>query len=211
MALDKLVDSTQLDADLTSVADAIRAKGGTSSQLAFPAEFVQAIEDIPSGGGEETWYSALGQLYKANMVIPDGSAMRYVREHFSNATHLVSFIQQYGTPSLDSDYGLFRQCTALETLWVARATFGNYCFEGCNALKNVTLGRIGLAVTSFSSSAFNGYNTKIETITCYVNATDMSGVPSAVKDRILPQFSPNAVVTFLNYQTGDLIGTMTNA
>ena len=29
MAVDKLVDSTQLDADLTSVANAIRTKGGT--------------------------------------------------------------------------------------------------------------------------------------------------------------------------------------
>lgn len=51
MALDKLVDSTQLDADLTSVANAIRTKGGTSAQLAFPAGFVQAIGSIPSGGG----------------------------------------------------------------------------------------------------------------------------------------------------------------
>lgn len=51
MAVDKLVDSTQLDADLTSVANAIRTKGGTSAQLAFPAEFVSAIENIETGGG----------------------------------------------------------------------------------------------------------------------------------------------------------------
>lgn len=51
MSVDKLVDSTQLDADLTSVANAIRTKGGTSASLAFPAEFVSAIAAIPSGGG----------------------------------------------------------------------------------------------------------------------------------------------------------------
>ena len=50
MALDKLVDSTQLDADLASVANAIRAKSGGSSQLAFPAGFVSEIQAIPSGG-----------------------------------------------------------------------------------------------------------------------------------------------------------------
>lgn len=50
MALDKLVDSTQLDSDLTSVANAIRTKGGTSAPLAFPAGFVSAVEAIPSGG-----------------------------------------------------------------------------------------------------------------------------------------------------------------
>lgn len=51
MAVDKLVDSTQLDADLTTVADAIRTKGGTSAALAFPAGFVDAIDAIETGGG----------------------------------------------------------------------------------------------------------------------------------------------------------------
>jgi len=53
MAVDKLVDSTQLNADLTSVANAIRTKGGTSAQMAFPAGFVSAVEAIPTGGGGE--------------------------------------------------------------------------------------------------------------------------------------------------------------
>ena len=51
MAVDKLVDSTQLDADLTSIANAIRTKGGTSAQLAFPAGFVSAVEAILTGDG----------------------------------------------------------------------------------------------------------------------------------------------------------------
>lgn len=49
MAVDKLVDSTQLNADLTSVANAIRTKGGTSADLAFPAGFVSAVNAIPQG------------------------------------------------------------------------------------------------------------------------------------------------------------------
>lgn len=53
MAVDKLVDSTQLDSDLTSVANAIRAKSGGSNQLAFPAGFVSEIGNIPSGGTQE--------------------------------------------------------------------------------------------------------------------------------------------------------------
>jgi hypothetical protein len=51
MAVDKLVDSTQLDTDLTAVANAIRMKGGTSASLAFPTDFVSAINAIPTGGG----------------------------------------------------------------------------------------------------------------------------------------------------------------
>ena len=37
--------------DLTSVANAIRTKGGTSASLSFPNEFVSAIGNIPTGGG----------------------------------------------------------------------------------------------------------------------------------------------------------------
>lgn len=49
MALDKLVDSTQLDSDLTTVANAIRTRGGTSESLAFPTDFASAIAAIPGG------------------------------------------------------------------------------------------------------------------------------------------------------------------
>lgn len=49
MALDKAVDSAQLNADLTAVADAIRTKGGTSAQLAFPDGFVSAVQAIQTG------------------------------------------------------------------------------------------------------------------------------------------------------------------
>lgn len=50
MAIDKAIDSTALDNGLTTVADAIRAKGGTSAQFAFPNGMAQAIADLPSGG-----------------------------------------------------------------------------------------------------------------------------------------------------------------
>ena len=49
MAVDKLVDSEQLNSDLTSVANAIRTKGGASGSLAFPADFITAIGNIPVG------------------------------------------------------------------------------------------------------------------------------------------------------------------
>ena len=36
-------------ADLTAVADAIRAKGGTAAQLVYPSGFVSAIQAIQTG------------------------------------------------------------------------------------------------------------------------------------------------------------------
>ena len=47
----KLVDSTQLDADLTSVANAIRSVSGSSGRLAFPNGFVSEIWNISTGSG----------------------------------------------------------------------------------------------------------------------------------------------------------------
>lgn len=51
MSVDKLVDSAQLESDLTSVADAIRAKTGGTADLQFPADFVSEIGSISGGGG----------------------------------------------------------------------------------------------------------------------------------------------------------------
>lgn len=51
MALDKVVDSAVLDAGMISVADAIRAKAGTTEPLAWPDGFKAAIEAISGSGG----------------------------------------------------------------------------------------------------------------------------------------------------------------
>ena len=47
----ELVDATQLDSDLTDIADAIRTKGGTSLPLNFPLDFISAINAISGGSG----------------------------------------------------------------------------------------------------------------------------------------------------------------
>lgn len=60
MAIDKAVDSAVLDANLTSIADAIRAKAGTSDKLAFPAGFADAIAAIVTGPPGEFTLSTAG-------------------------------------------------------------------------------------------------------------------------------------------------------
>lgn len=44
-----VVDKTQLEADLTTVADAIRTKGGTTEQLEFPQGMADAVGSIETG------------------------------------------------------------------------------------------------------------------------------------------------------------------
>ena len=77
MAIDKAVDSAALDSGMLSVADAIRAKAGTTEPLAWPDGFITAISGIETGGGGASWVTisetlpnAMYQLGDVNM---DGS------------------------------------------------------------------------------------------------------------------------------------------
>lgn len=73
MAVDKLVDSAQLDADLSLVADAIRGKGGTSSELDFPSGFVSAVSNIST------------EMKDVNFIDYDGTLLySYTAEEFAN-------------------------------------------------------------------------------------------------------------------------------
>lgn len=59
------------DTELTSIADAIRTKGGTSADLSFPTGFVSAIEAI-SGGGleyEEGTYSTASDVQGYSVTV----------------------------------------------------------------------------------------------------------------------------------------------
>lgn len=91
MAVDKLVDSTQLDTDLTSVANAIRTKGGTSASLAFPAGFVSAVNAIPTGGG--------GTPLSAN-----GFTVASANQSYYPDTGYGSFIQTAKSPVLTNSW-----------------------------------------------------------------------------------------------------------
>ena len=65
MAVDKAVDSNAFDAKLTSVADAIRAKGGTTLTMSFPSGMVAAINEIETDSGDN--------VKSVNNITPDTS------------------------------------------------------------------------------------------------------------------------------------------
>lgn len=80
MALDKAVDSAALDAGMTAVADAIRAKSGTTEPLAWPDGFKAAIEAISGGivsavlleSGEFTLANDTATAYSVELnAVPD--------------------------------------------------------------------------------------------------------------------------------------------
>ena len=84
MALDTLVDGTQLDADLTTVANAIRTKGGTSASLSFPSGFVSAINDI-------TTEPVSVEMKDVNFFDYEGTVLySYTAAEFANLSELPS-------------------------------------------------------------------------------------------------------------------------
>ena len=72
----KIVDADQLNNDLTTVADAIREKSGTSETFSFPDGFVSGVAAIEAGGD-----SVLGSDGKLKTsVLPDGYPYSYYEE-----------------------------------------------------------------------------------------------------------------------------------
>lgn len=172
MALDKLVDSTQLDADLTSVANAIRTKGSTSAQLTFPSGFVSAIENIPGGSADEnldklvantlTSYEVKDSLVR-EFTFRGASALTTVT--FSNAITSIGAYAFYNTGitalHFNCSSGIatncFASCRSLITFVNAysgatQKSIDTYALASCANLEKVDLGTGG----RMSGNAFNG-------------------------------------------------------
>lgn len=114
------------DTELTTVADAIRTKGGTSAALEWPSGFAQAIADIPSGGG--------ATLYKIDGVY--GQAMFYS-------------VTIDGTYYNDTSTGV-RMGYAPSGATVTVELGYDYIFDSSHGVTNVTTGTM-LPLSTFTS------------------------------------------------------------
>ena len=101
---------TTTASELTSIADAIRAKGGTSSSLVYPSGFISAISAIPAGGGDGDLAAILDRTISS----------------FSNSN--VTSIGQYA----------FYSCSSLMNASMpAATTISSYAFQFCTSLSDV--------------------------------------------------------------------------
>lgn len=107
-------------ADLTSVADAIRAKNETSEELVFPAEFVAAIEAFK--GGEELNFSVVA--YASETALPETAAENTIA--VITTTHITGYLFSADEPTNPIE----------GNLWIGTVAEGNKSF---NALKGNTL------------------------------------------------------------------------
>ena len=68
-------------ASLTTVADAIREKGGTTAPLSFPAGMAEAVRNIQSGGGDLSSINAYVADFtsSADLNVTAGAVDKYAR------------------------------------------------------------------------------------------------------------------------------------
>ena len=214
MSLDKLVDSSQLDTDLTSVANAIRTKGGTSAQLAFPAGFVSAVQAIPTGGDyvAQDWIDLskpTGEIVSDVQFVDSsgGGFVLYGRTGITKYVDLLStgFPQQF-----------FNGCTSLKYIVIPKAALNrsticgycsnllavdcqgymgsNYQFSNCKKLKHLVLRattqRALNNINSFTSTPFasNGAGGTLwvpaNLISSYQSATNWSTILGYANNQI---------------------------
>mgnify|MGYP004476956295 FL=1 len=123
--------------DLTSVANAIRTKGGTTAQLVYPSGFVSAINAIETGGGgrdeeaEAALISDVGTNFPATYKNTVATKIRNVC--FNGYTKLVSVefpaVTSVGVQS-------FQNCTSLKKADFSVLTnISVWAFNVCKALE----------------------------------------------------------------------------
>ena len=96
-----MADYKVTDTELTSIANAIRAKTGKSAQIEFPTEFVSEIQGISSGGGATTVEGFVASLNGASDPIGNYSLVPYYTSSSdpSGYTLSYSYYAQNTTPA----------------------------------------------------------------------------------------------------------------
>ena len=107
----KIVDADTLDSNLKDIADHIRTKGDTTDTLSFPQGFMDAVDAISTGGGEEV----------LNALID-----RSITEIRANATSVGDYAFYYCGKLTSAD---LQACTSV----------GSNAFSSCTSLTSVDL------------------------------------------------------------------------
>ena len=142
------------DAQLASVADAIRSKAEIESQLTFPGDFVNGIYQILGNGGDPDIRFVLrnvGGSYENSYVTNLGAdafcrmpvtfvSLPNCETVGAGAFTECSYLSGYYIPSCtDLDIGAFAQCTELTSASFLLCQYiGFSAFWGCSKLESVS-------------------------------------------------------------------------
>lgn len=158
-----VVDKEQLEADLTTVADAIREKAGTIEPLEFPQGMASAVEAIQSGGSEEFVGIKYSDFVNGQPTIADMRGMQSYYDGLSSGLKnrfSINTAYSFCNFGRTASNGMF---TSLETVYVIDGLFviGTNMFYYCGKLKNIHGDLID--VEKINNNAF-GFCSSLETI-----------------------------------------------
>ena len=160
------------DTTLTAIADAVRAKKGTTEPIAL-TDFATEIESIQSGGGKSK-LALIVDVQSAdnpyNIVASDIEGATAIRKNmFYDKKGLRSI--ELPTTCTSTGYGAFKKCTSLTTASMPNVTkIGASSFYGCTSLPSVYAPN----VTSIGYEAFMNCTA--------LSSVDLSNVTSIAYD-----------------------------
>lgn len=176
MANYKVVDADKLDADLISVADAIRERSGTTEPLSFPDEMVAAVEPLVNKNN-----------YLADIC--NGKITELVNDKI---TSIFSSFQSGNTNLLKVDLPLvttlpsyaFYNCGKLTEAHLHSVTTTSssqcYAFYGCQSLKKIYYP----ALTTITGTWFHAFNYSLSIAVFPVLTSDVYGATFSNNRRI---------------------------
>ena len=138
---------------LTSVANAIRSKSGSTAQI-NAQDFASEIENLPSGEKTNKFLQLIEGTENVSLTAQDFGDITEIREYaFAYATNLISVVLPNTIISIGS-YA-FSDCSSLTSVTIPEnvTSMGFDTFAYCSSLTSVTLLS---TLTSISSSAFKG-------------------------------------------------------
>lgn len=144
-------------ADLTSVANAIRTKGGTSAALAFPAGFVSAIGAIPTGGGDNAVFALKDFVTGSNKWTAQNCIPNVLKT--GGCLHIV-FTKQ--TNSSSSGRSIFSFGVGALTAWSPNASSPSCYFNASDRSDVVQMYVRGVGNDLMSLTAFADGNGKVD-------------------------------------------------
>lgn len=151
MAVDKLVDSAQLESDLSDIADAIRAKTGGTADLQFPGEFVSEIGSIETGGGESD-VAFNGLIERTYSGVLSVASTKFGKNALRNCSN-ITLVCAPNCKKIESE--ATKEMNALETIDLGNcASIDDMAFQNDSNLKNIIIRRTAGVCALLSGRVF---------------------------------------------------------
>lgn len=170
MALDTIVTGSKL----TTLANAIRTKGGTSAQLTLDG-MAQAVADIPTGGGGFDFSQVKGKRYYGSLMFEnldatsldlsglDTSTFETLSYMFENCMAITSLdISSFDVSAAEAMQRMFGNCSALRTITLPTASNItalydiSHMFNNCSALQSIDMSTMATSGITTMSYMFSG-------------------------------------------------------